>query len=158
MEEKTIRESFEQDHERLDALFTSFQNLKRSDYSKAKEAFTQFKFGLQRHIVWEEDLLFPIWEQKTGLTEGGPTQVMRMEHRQIGELLEAIHEKVKERNSESDQEEERLQAVLASHNMKEERILYPAIDKVLEDSERASLFKAMKEMPSERYAVCCGHG
>lgn len=158
MEEKTIRESFEQDHERLDALFTSFQNLKRSDYSKAKEAFTQFKFGLQRHIVWEEDLLFPIWEQKTGLTEGGPTQVMRMEHRQIGELLEAIHEKVKERNSESDQEEERLQAVLASHNMKEERILYPAIDKVLEDSERASLFKAMKEMPNERYAVCCGHG
>ncbi len=105
MEEKTIRESFEQDHERLDALFASFRELERSDYSKAKEAFKQFKFGLQRHIVWEEDLLFPIWEQKTGLTEGGPTQVMRMEHRQIGELLEAILEKVKERNPESDQEE-----------------------------------------------------
>ncbi len=158
MTESMIQDYFEEDHDRLDKLFTSFQTLKRSDYPKAKEAFKQFKMGLQRHIVWEEDLLFPIWERKTGLTEGGPTQVMRMEHRQIGELLEAIHEKVKEQNPESDQEEERLQAVLASHNMKEERILYPAIDKVLEDGERVSLFKAMKEMPSERYAVCCGHG
>jgi iron-sulfur cluster repair protein YtfE (RIC family) len=158
MTESTIRDYFEEDHDRLDKLLTSFQALKRSDYPKAQEAFKQFKMGLQRHIVWEEDLLFPIWERKTGLIEGGPTQVMRMEHRQIGELLEAIHEKVKARNPESDQEEERLQAVLISHNMKEERILYPAIDKVLEDNERASLFKAMEEMPSERYEVCCGHG
>jgi hypothetical protein len=42
--------------------------------------------------------------------------------------------------------------------MKEERILYPAIDKVLEDSERATLFKAMEDMPSERYEICCRHG
>ncbi|HXF93639.1 MAG TPA: hemerythrin domain-containing protein [Nitrospiraceae bacterium] len=158
MTESTIRSYFEEDHDRLDELFKSFRELKRSDYPKAKEAFKQFKFGLQRHIVREEDLLFPIWEQKTGLTEAGPTQVMRTEHRQIGVLLEALHEKVKAQNPESDQEEERLLAVLASHNLKEERILYPAIDKVLEDSERTAIFKAMEEMPSERYEICCGHG
>ncbi len=158
MTESTIRSYFEEDHDRLDELFKSFQELKRSDYPKAKEAFKQFKFGLQRHIVWEEDLLFPVWEQKTGLTEAGPTQVMRTEHRQIGVLLEALHEKVRAQNPESDQEEERLLAVLASHNLKEERILYPAIDKVLEDSERTAIFKAMEEMPSERYEICCGHG
>lgn len=158
MTESTIRSYFEEDHDRLDELFKSFRELKRSDYPKAKEAFKQFKFGLQRHIVWEEDLLFPIWEQKTGLTEAGPTQVMRAEHRQIGALLEDLHEKVKAQNPESDQQEERLLAVLASHNLKEERILYPAIDKVLEDSERTAIFKAMEEMPSERYEICCGHG
>ena len=76
-EQKTIREFYEQDHDRLDELFKTFQQLKRSDFAKAKEAFKEFKFGLQRHIVWEEDLLFPLWEEKTGMSEGGPTFVMR---------------------------------------------------------------------------------
>ena len=55
-EQKTITEFFEKDHDQLDELFKTFQKLKRSDFSNAKEAFEAFKFGLQRHIVWEEDL------------------------------------------------------------------------------------------------------
>ena len=90
-EQKTITAFFEQDHDRLDELFKTFQQLKRSDFAKAKEAFKEFKVGLQRHIVWEEDLLFPLWEKKTGRSEEGPTVVMRAEHRQIGQQLEAIH-------------------------------------------------------------------
>ncbi|MEY4704226.1 MAG: hypothetical protein RL042_422, partial [Nitrospirota bacterium] len=72
-EQKTISAFFGQDHDRLDELLKAFQQLKRLDFAKAKEAFKEFKFGLQRHIVWEEDLLFPIWEEKTGMAEGGPT-------------------------------------------------------------------------------------
>jgi iron-sulfur cluster repair protein YtfE (RIC family) len=90
IEEKTIIAFYEQDHERLDELFKTFQKLKRSDFVKGKEAFKEFKFGLQRHIVWEEDLLFPLWEKKTGMSEGGPTFVMRAEHRLIGQQLETI--------------------------------------------------------------------
>ena len=59
-EQNTITAFFEQDHDRLDELFKTFQELKRSDFSKAQEAFKEFKVGLQRHIVWEEDLLFPL--------------------------------------------------------------------------------------------------
>ena len=103
-EQKTICEFYEQDHDRLDELFKTFQKMKRSDFAKAKEAFKEFKFGLQRHIVWEEDLLFPLWEKKTGMSEDGPTVVMRVEHRQIGQQLEAIHGKVAEQNPDSDQE------------------------------------------------------
>ena len=76
-EQQTITVFFEQDHDRLDELFKTFQQLKRSDFSKAKEAFKEFKVGLQRHIVREEDLLFPLWEKKTGRLEEGPTVVMR---------------------------------------------------------------------------------
>ena len=86
---KTIREFFEQDHDRLDDLFKTFQQLKRSDFPKAEQAFKEFKVGLQRHIVWEEDLLFSLWEEKTGMSDSGPTPVMRNEHRQIGQQLEA---------------------------------------------------------------------
>jgi hemerythrin superfamily protein len=155
-ERRRISEFFQQDHDRLDALFQSFQTLKRHDFVKAKEAFKQFKFGLQRHIVWEEELLFPLWEEKTGMSEGGPTFVMRTEHRQIGQQLEAIHQKVAEQNPESEQEEEALLKLLGSHNLKEERVLYPSIDDVTTPEECHDVFQKMKEIPEDRYRVCCG--
>ena len=155
-EQKTISAFFEQDHDRLDELFKTFQQLKRSDFAKAKEAFKGFKFGLQRHIVWEEDLLFPLWEEKTGMSEGGPTFVMRAEHRQIGQQLEAAHQKVADQNPDSDQEERALLDLLGSHNMKKERVLYPAIDQLTSAEERETVFRNMKNIPEERYKLCCG--
>jgi regulator of cell morphogenesis and NO signaling len=155
-EQKAITEFFEQDHDRLDELFKTFQQLKRSDFPKAKEAFKGFKVGLQRHIVWEEDLLFALWEQKTGMSDSGPTPVMRNEHRQIGLQLEAIHQKVVDQNPDSDQEEQALLDLLGSHNRKEERALYPAIDKVTSPEERKTVFREMKNIPEDRYKLCCG--
>lgn len=155
-EQKTISAFYEEDHDRLDELFKTFQRLKRLDFAKAKEAFKEFKIGLQRHIVWEEDLLFPLWEEKTGMSEGGPTFVMRNEHRQIGQQLEAIHDKVAEQNPDSDQEEQALLDILGSHNMKEERVLYPAIDNVTNSEERETIFRNMKDIPEDRYKLCCG--
>jgi regulator of cell morphogenesis and NO signaling len=155
-DQNTISTFYEQDHDRLDELFNTFQQLKRSDFAKAKEAFKDFKFGLQRHIVWEEDLLFPLWEEKTGMSEGGPTFVMRAEHRRIGQQLEAIHDKVAEQNPDSDQEEQALLDLLGSHNMKEERVLYPSIDQVTSVEERETVFRNMNNIPEERYRVCCG--
>ena len=155
-EQKTISEFYEQDHDRLDELFKTFQEMKRSDFPKSKEAFKEFKFGLQRHIVWEENVLFPLWEEKTGMSEGGPTSVMRAEHRQIGQQLEAIHGKVADQNPDSDQEEQALLELLGSHNMKEERVLYPAIDQLTSAEDRETVFRNMKNIPEERYKLCCG--
>ena len=155
-EQNTISKFFEKDHDRLDELFKTFQQLKRSDFPKAKEAFKAFKSGLQRHIVWEEDLLFPLWEEKTGMSDSGPTPVMRNEHRQIGQLLEAIHGKVAAQNPDSDQEEQALLDMLGSHNRKEERALYPAIDQVAGAGERETVFQNMENIPEERYKLCCG--
>lgn len=155
-EQNTITVFFEQDHDRLDELFKIFQQLKRSDFTKAKESFKEFKVGLQRHIVREEDLLFPLWEKKTGRSEEGPTVVMRAEHRQIGQHLEAIHQKVIDQNPDSEQEEQALLDLLCSHNRKEERALYPAIDQVAGAEERETVFQSMKNIPEERYKLCSG--
>lgn len=155
-EQKTVSAFFEQDHDRLDELFKTFQQLKRSDFPKAKEAFKEFKFGLQRHIVWEEDVLFPLWKKKTGMSESGPTPVMRNEHRQIGQQLEAIHGKVSEQTPDSDKEEQALLDLLGSHNRKEELRLYPAIDQVAGTEGQEAIFQSMKNIPEERYILCCG--
>ncbi len=158
MSEKSIKVYFEADHDRLDNLFKKFQEFKRVDFPKARECFKEFKIGLQRHIVWEEEILFPLFEKKTGMTSG-PTQVMRIEHRQIRDFLEAIHKKVQEPSAlggpGSDPEESGLLSVLSAHNQKEEAILYPAIDRLLSDEDRAYVFGAMKKIPEERYQKCC---
>jgi iron-sulfur cluster repair protein YtfE (RIC family) len=151
-----ISEYFEKDHDRLDELFASFQKWKRADFKKAKDYFVGFKFGLQRHIIWEEDILFPLFERKTGITQG-PTHVMRLEHRMIGDRLEAIHAKVKSGSPESDQEEKALLEVLSVHNMKEEHVLYPAIDFHSDERDTQEVFRQMEAMPAERYEHCCGH-
>jgi iron-sulfur cluster repair protein YtfE (RIC family) len=154
-EQKTITLFYEQDHDRLDELFKTFQQLKQTDFPKAKEAFKAFKVGLQRHIVWEEEILFPLWEKETGITEGGATSVMRTEHRQIGQYLEAIHQKVIDQSPDSDQEEQALLNLLGSHNMKEERVLYPGIDRITSEEARKTVFQSMENIPEERYNLCC---
>ena len=85
------------------------------------------------------------------MSEGGPTFVMRAEHRQIGQQLEAIHGKVADQNPDSDQEEQVLLELLGSHNMKEERVLYPAIDQLTSAEDRETFFRNMKNIPEERY-------
>ena len=154
-EQKTVTAFYRKDHDRLDELFKNFQQLKRSDFAKAKEAFKEFKIGLQRHIVWEEELLFPMWEEKTGMIEDGPTPVMRFEHSQIKQLLDAIHQKVEGQNLDTDQDEQALVNLLSSHNRKEERALYPAIDNVTSTEECAAVFSNMNSIPEDRYNSCC---
>jgi regulator of cell morphogenesis and NO signaling len=153
----TISGYFQADHDRLDQLFKDFQKFKRTDYARAKECFVQFKFGLQRHIIWEEEVLFPLFENKSGMHDYGPTAVMRSEHQQIGKCLEDIHKKVQKSNPESDQEEDALIEVLKLHNQKEELILYPAIDRMITREESKLAFVQMKNIPESRYETCCSH-
>lgn len=153
----SITTSYGHDHERLDQLFAAYREQKRVDFARAKPNFREFKNGLYRHIQWEEEILFPLFEEKTGMRGMGPTQVMRIEHRQIIDLLEAIHDKVRQQDPESDSEERELIEVLGAHNHKEENILYPAIDQHVNDGEREEVFERMQEVPEPACGCGCAH-
>ena len=154
MDNFNVSTFFTHDHDELDGFFAKFQQYKRTDYPLAKQYFKQFKFGLQRHIVWEEEFLFPLFEQVTGSIDG-PTQVMREEHRQIGAALEAVHKKVQKADPNSDVQEQDLLSILKAHNDKEEHVLYPAIDQVASEEQLRVLHTSMETLPPERYMVCC---
>lgn len=153
---QSIQAAFAADHDRLDELFVNFRKWKRTDYPKAKEFFKDFKFGLQRHIVWEESILFPQFEHKTGMVKHGPTEVMRMEHRKIADRLEEVHQFVQKQDPNRDHEEELLLEALLEHNQKEEHVLYPALDRLLGDEEKADVFAEMEQLPESACKVCCG--
>ncbi|MCA9398937.1 MAG: hemerythrin domain-containing protein [Candidatus Omnitrophica bacterium] len=155
MEEKKITPFYKHDHDELDNSFLRFQELKSQDYTQAIEYFKKFKFGLQRHIIWEEEILFPLFEEKTGMKDCGPTALMREEHRQIKEYLEAVHKKVQRNDPDSGEEENLLWELLKQHNHKEENILYPAIDQQTSGKEQEGIFKSMHNLPEDRYKTCC---
>jgi iron-sulfur cluster repair protein YtfE (RIC family) len=157
MNDRSVQDSFGHDHDRLDHLLETFRQLKRVDFARAKQSFKEFKFGLQRHIIWEETVLFPLFEQKAGMHDCGPTVVMRAEHREIGRRLEALHDKVRRQDVDSDDEEESLIEALSAHNQKEENVLYPAIDRLASKEEKEAAFRTMEGLPEEAYRYCCQH-
>jgi iron-sulfur cluster repair protein YtfE (RIC family) len=132
------------DHDRLDDKFEGFEKLKADDIDGARTSFLDFQAGLLRHIAWEEDILFPIFEQETGMRDAGPTAVMRMEHDQIKKFLEEIAGKVLAGELEGiDEVKTGLLEVLGSHNQKEENILYPAIDNLTSEDEKEKVIEKM---------------
>jgi len=148
----TIAEFMAQDHDRLDDIFKQFQTIKKQDASKARSLFQEFLIGLHRHIVWEEDILFPVFEAEAEMVQDhGPTGVMRNEHRLIKHFLKQIEAKLAEGDHATEEAEEGLLQVLTAHNVKEEKILYPWIDNCVSDEERASLLTKMEHLPPDRY-------
>lgn len=142
MSHATINEHFTQDHDRLDELFLQYRQLKATDRGQAARSFQEFKAGLEQHIIWEEEILFPSFERTTGHT-GGPTEVMRWEHREIRSILDAMATKLASADFATEAEEAGLLAVLEPHNFKEESVLYPMIDQVTGAQERSEIFTRM---------------
>ena len=133
-----------QDHDRLDLIFKEFRSQENTNFAEAEKSFTDFKAGLERHIVWEEEILFPIFEKRTGMHNDGPTHVMRMEHRQIKDYLEKIRSKLATHDTATTELETGLMEVLTAHNQKEEAVLYPWFDSSLSAKEQEETLTRMR--------------
>ena len=136
-EAPSLKRFFEADHEKLDQRFVNYMNLKNESYPRAVECFFLLKTGLQRHILWEEEIIFPLFLKKTDNERAN--RVMRLEHRRILEILDDLTEKIQHGNRRTEAEEYQLLFLLGEHALNEEMVLYPAIDAMitLEESEEA---------------------
>lgn len=132
------------DHDRLDAILADV--CLRVDAGKLQEAeasYREFLTGLTRHIRLEEELVFPLFEARTGVT-GGPTAVMRAEHREIERALEMMKDGLAQKSADAFREGLRfLRSVLPDHNAKEEHVLYPTTDRVLSGDERSTFVERL---------------
>lgn len=128
------------DHGRCDNLFAETENAVASgDWNRAKASFPDFKSATLRHFAIEEDILFPIFEERTGM-RAGPTSVMRDEHLQMKDVLQSMTNAVDGEDGDNFLgNAETLLMLMQQHNIKEERILYPMIDQACAGEETALL-------------------
>jgi iron-sulfur cluster repair protein YtfE (RIC family) len=136
------------DHRRLDGIMEECSALaQKGDMAAAAKRFAMFHEGLARHIRIEEELLFPEFEKATGLSEGGPTGVMRHEHLEIRRLMASLGELFSApapTAAEFEAIRSALYALLHEHNVKEERILYPMTDRLVPPKQRDDLVAKMQ--------------
>lgn len=122
------------DHRSCDDLLAAVeQAVAALDWNMAKDELVRFRVALFAHFDAEEALLFPRFEQRTGMYQG-PTQVMRGEHLQMRQLLAAAETAIALRDADDYAgNAETLLIMMQQHNVKEENILYPMCDQQLAD-------------------------
>lgn len=92
----------------------------------------EFLRRLRLHIEAEEQLLFPAFEQRTGMTAAGPSVQMRAEHGQMQPILAQMQQAVAGRDGAGYVRASRaLLDILAPHNLKEEQMMYPMLDQAM---------------------------
>lgn len=140
---ETIKEYLGADHKRCDDLFVRAEtSASQGQWQDAIKYFQDFHDGLERHLQMEETILFPSFESVTGNT-AGPTSMMRIEHQQMRLLTERMSYAVQQHDEDDFLgHAETLNIMMQQHNLKEENILYPMIDKVLQQG-RAEVLEAM---------------
>lgn len=127
-----IADYLQADHVHCDRLFADAENaVAVADWQEARALFDRFAADTERHFRREEDTLFPAFETQTGM-QAGPTFVMRQEHDQMREVLQAMDEAILRQNSDGYLGlSETLLMLMRQHNLKEEQILYPMCDRAL---------------------------
>ena len=130
----TLSTFMQNNHRECDELFAAAEEaVVDLDWETATTRWKNFTETMESHITdLEEGKLFPALEAVNGPM--GPTVVMRGEHEQMRALVTQIDEALIDR----DQPQflglaETLMMLMQQHNMKEENILYPMMDRCIPD-------------------------
>jgi iron-sulfur cluster repair protein YtfE (RIC family) len=116
-------------HHRLDDMLDRVEiDVEAGNWSEARRGFALFRRELEEHMRLEEELLLPALGPASQVGDG-PAFVMRGEHPQIRELLEVV-EIALENEYPIGEVTDALEATLADHNLREERLLYPMFERL----------------------------
>jgi uncharacterized protein (DUF2249 family)/hemerythrin-like domain-containing protein len=117
--------------------------IRANDLPEARHHFVIFERRLNRHIHFEEEVLFPEFERRAG--PNGPTAVMRAEHREIRMMLEHTGRALYGTRTEAEEECVSLLARLDRHDFDEEAAFYGCLESLLTADESAALVGRVQE-------------
>lgn len=139
------------DHQKLERLFNKLLVAIQNNHAISLEVFSKFKQILQKHFIWEEKVLFPLFEKRSGLSGGDTIFVLRNEHHQINKMFIAKIEGLLHDNLINGLQPliTGLEEMLTMHRKMETEIFYPWFDEVLENGEKDNIIDNFKE--SEPY-------
>ncbi|MDX1303521.1 hemerythrin domain-containing protein [Photobacterium sp.] len=142
----TIKNFMTEHHRSCDHLLVEAEGpLSQGNWAEFSNKWNQFEAETLHHFDLEEEILFPEFEAKTGMTSG-PTMVMRQEHTMVRALFSQMQQAISENATDRAMGiVESTMLLIQQHNMKEEQMLYPMSDAHLTNGEE--LVAQMKVKP-----------
>jgi iron-sulfur cluster repair protein YtfE (RIC family) len=129
---QSVTDAMSTDHDRIDALFEDVRAMvEDGELERADHYFADVRAQLLDHIRIEDNILLPALVARVG-GFNGPRSVMRREHEMIIAALNRIAGALARQDASAFRVLDReIHALLSSHNYKEERVLYPVLDRTL---------------------------
>jgi hemerythrin-like domain-containing protein len=153
---RDIRDYISDDNDRIDGIFRVFRDFSGGNAKTSRDLLHALMAGIERHIQWEERILFPLFEMRLGMEDRGPTAGMREDHRRMKELLGSLHRLVLNNQSGAGDFDRELAELLAGHQRRGEESFYPMLDHSLSDDEKLEAYTKMKSIGLEKVNRCCG--
>lgn len=146
-----MSEYFEEDHIRLDEIAAKLRAYAEKNDVRAVPLTHLFAEGLRRHVRMEEGVVFPVYEARmAGAAAALPR--MRAEHAVVIDYLDKIVARVATlvgtaRGTDWTHDVlgalTGLEAILHEHNQREEKMLFPLLDKTTAPFEKEHLLKRL---------------
>lgn len=146
---QSVNDYMTKDHREVDSLFEQAEEAAAAaDYAALDREASEFLRRIAVHIEIEERLLFPVFEERTGMSQAGPSVTMREEHRLLEGMFAEMREAIDARDASAYRAASRaMMELLLQHNQKEEMMMYPMIDDAL-GADVASVLEDVKAMAS----------
>ncbi len=136
-------------HKRLNEMFQKHQEaLLEQDIAEARKRLLAYERALLTHMRLEEDVLLPIYV-RAGAIPGGPLELFLGEHRKMREFLqrftatltelEAHPPDLQRRIIQLFDEQTMFKHLVEHHDLREQNILYPTLDRLTTEAERREL-------------------
>lgn len=137
-------------HRGLKELFLRHQEaLLASDLEQARRLLLEFEATLYHHIQVEEEILLPVYAERAGRVPGGPPELFLGEHRNLKTFVAEFKERLGEMRPGAPglrrqtitlfDREAVFKQVVEHHDLREQNLLYPHLDRVTTPEERAAL-------------------
>ena len=138
-------------HERLNELFFRHQKALLSlDIDPAVEILWVYEEELLAHLKDEEELLLPLYQERAGKVPGGPVELFLGEHRKMRGFLQEFHKALVQMQGQEGSllrhsiialmdRQCMYKCLMEHHSLREKNILYPWLDRITSDEERALL-------------------
>jgi hypothetical protein len=138
MVKNSILELMVKDHKKI---VESLDEVEKDNYPNF-EAFSRFKWHLEKHIFIEEKAIF-IYYHKRNDDDIYKFEKLSNEHTVILDLLEKI---LKDSFPKGNINFNKLKHLLSNHKKFEEKTIYPQLDKEISDFEKSKIIQKIKEI------------
>jgi iron-sulfur cluster repair protein YtfE (RIC family) len=141
---ESISTYMQQDHVVIDGIAQqAVAAAEARDWAGLTRHGAEFLRRLRLHIEVEEQVLFPVFEQRTGMVAAGPSKVMRIEHEQMRPIMAQMEAAAAAQDGPGYRGAAKaLFDILLPHNQKEEQMMYPMLDEAAGDDAQALVSQA----------------